>query len=265
MIKHFPVEFVYQFFALIFAAIVVHGTYVSVIRPNAEVALAEQRALVAKQPDAEIEPSAYVILKDYEQEACFVLMLWALAILGYKWVVVLRERGLLEQDLMPLAEGIKILPEDARRYVTPLEALQPALRNLLLPRAIFQSLTRFETTQNVQDAATVTDNLCQNEGDRLDSELAQIRYIAWPIPSIGFIGTVRGIGNALALAHRAVQGDITGVTQNLGTAFNSTLIALLLSIVLMFLVHQLQLAQERLVLDTETYVNDRLIRHFRTS
>jgi len=265
MIKHFPVEFVYQFFALIVAAILVHGTYVSVIRPNAEAQLAEQRALVAKQPDAVVETSAYVMLKDYEQEACFVLMLWALAILGYKWTVVLRERGLLENDLLPLTEGIKILPEDARRYVKPLDALKPGLRNLLLPRAVFQSLTRFETTQSVQDAASATSATCQNEGERLDSELAQIRYIAWAIPSIGFIGTVRGIGNALGLAHRAVQGDITGVTENLGTAFNSTLIALLLSIVLMFLVHQLQLAQERLVLDTETYVNDRLIRHLRTS
>jgi len=265
MIKHFPVEFVYQFFALIFAAILVHGTYVSVVRPNAEAVLAEQRALVAQQPDAEVETSVYVILKDYEQEACFVLMLWALAILGYKWATVLRERGLLEIDLLPLTEGIKILPEDARRYAKPLDALKPALRNLLLPRAVFQSLTRFETTQSVQDAASATGSICQNEGERLDSELAQIRYIAWAIPSIGFIGTVRGIGNALGLAHRAVQGDITGVTQNLGTAFNSTLIALLLSIVLMFLVHQLQLAQERLVLDTETYVNDRLIRHLRTN
>ena len=265
MIKHFPVEFVYQFFALIFAAILVHGTYVSVIRPNAEAELAEQRALVARQPDAVVETSAYVMVKDYEQEACFVLMLWALAILGYKWAVVLRERGLLESDLLPLTEGIKILPEDARRYARPLEGLKPAVRNLLLPRAVFQSLTRFETTQSVQDAASATGTICQNEGERLDSELAQIRYIAWAIPSIGFIGTVRGIGNALGLAHRAVQGDITGVTENLGTAFNSTLIALLLSIVLMFLVHQLQLAQERLVLDTETYVNDRLIRHLRNS
>jgi len=265
MIKHFPVEFVYQFFALIFAAILVHGAYVSVVRPNAEVQLAEQRALVAQQPDAEVETSVYVVLKDYEQEACFVLMLWALAILGYKWAVVLRERGLLESDLLPLTEGIKILPEDARRYVRPLETLKPVLRNLLLPRAVFQSLTRFETTQSVQDAASANGAVCTNEGERLDSELALIRYIAWAIPSIGFIGTVRGIGNALGLAHRAVQGDITGVTQNLGTAFNSTLIALLLSIVLMFLVHQLQLAQERLVLDTETYVNDRLIRHLRNS
>jgi biopolymer transport protein ExbB/TolQ len=265
MIKHFPVEFVYQFFALIFAAILVHGAYVSVVRPNAEARLAEQRALVAQQPDAEVESSVYVILKDYEQEACFVLMLWALAILGYKWAVVLRERGLLEDELLPLTEGIKILPEDARRYVKPLEALKPVLRNLLLPRAVFQSLTRFETTNSVQDAASANGAVCANEGERLDSELALIRYIAWAIPSIGFIGTVRGIGNALGLAHRAVQGDITGVTQNLGTAFNSTLIALLLSIVLMFLVHQLQLAQERLVLDTETYVNDRLIRHLRTT
>ncbi len=37
-----------------------------------------------------------------------------------------------------------------------------------------------------------------------------IRYISWAIPSIGFIGTVRGIGEALAQADKAVQGDIAG-------------------------------------------------------
>ncbi|MGH8649274.1 MAG: MotA/TolQ/ExbB proton channel family protein [Burkholderiales bacterium] len=263
MFRHFPAEFVYQFFALIFSVILVHGAYVTVVRPNAEAHLVQQRALVAKQPDAEVESSLYVILKDYEQESELILMLWAMAILGYKWTVVARERGLLEQELLPLTEGIKILPEDARRYAKPFEALKPSLRNLLLPRAVFQSITRFETTHSVQDAAAATSAVCQNEGERLDSELAQIRYITWAIPAIGFIGTVRGISNAMALAHRAVQGDISGVTENLGTAFNSTLVALLLGIVLMFLVHQLQLAQERLALDTETYVNDRLIRHLR--
>ena len=88
-----------------------------------------------------------------------------------------------------------------------------------------------------------------------------IRYIVWAIPSIGFIGTVRGIGAALGQAHKAVEGDITGVTESLGVAFNSTLIALLISIVLMFLLHQLQLSEERLVLDTETYCDQHLIRH----
>src|SRR3546814_14894752 len=76
-----------------------------------------------------------------------------------------------------------------------------------------------------------------------------VGYNAWAIPSIGFIGTVRGIGQALGLAYKAVEGDITGVTSALGLAFNSTLIALVLSIVLMFVLYQFQLTQERLVLD----------------
>jgi hypothetical protein len=54
------------------------------------------------------------------------------------------------------------------------------------------------------------------------------------------------------------------VTQSLGTAFNSTLIALLISLVLMFLLHQLQLAQERFVLDTQGYCEKHLIRHLHT-
>jgi hypothetical protein len=44
-------------------------------------------------------------------------------------------------------------------------------------------------------------------------------------------------------------------------AFNSTLVALVISILIMFLMHQLQLIQERLVLDTQTYCDRELIRH----
>jgi len=47
----------------------------------------------------------------------------------------------------------------------------------------------------------------------------------------------------------------------LGISFNSTLIALSLSILVMFVLHQLQLVQERMVLDTEAFVDDRLLRH----
>ena len=88
-----------------------------------------------------------------------------------------------------------------------------------------------------------------------------VRYIAWAIPSIGFIGTVRGIGDALSQAYKAVAGDISGVTASLGTAFNSTLIALLISMVIMFMMHQLQLLQERLVLETQSYTDLHLLRH----
>ena len=61
-----------------------------------------------------------------------------------------------------------------------------------------------------------------------------------------------------------LTADISGVTESLGVAFNSTFIALLISIVLMFLVHQLQLLQERLVFETEAYLDQNLIRHLQS-
>ena len=109
--------------------------------------------------------------------------------------------------------------------------------------------------------STAVREICDTESDRLDSELSMNRYIIWAIPSIGFIGTVRGIGEALGQAHKAVEGDIVGVTVSLGVAFNSTFIALIISIFIMFLMHQLQLMQERLVLDSQNYCDINLIRH----
>ena len=137
-------------------------------------------------------------------------------------------------------------------------------QHYLVPRAMVTGLERFSSTLNVQDVSTAVGDVCQSEGDRLESELSIIRYIAWAIPSVGFIGTVRGIGDALGQAHRALEGDITGVTENLGVAFNSTFVALVISIVLMFFIHQLQLLQERLVLDSERYVDHWLVRKLRT-
>jgi len=148
-------------------------------------------------------------------------------------------------------------------YLRQFENLDESQQELLLPRVLSNGLKRFATTKNIQDVSTATHTMIESEADRLESELSMIRYIAWAIPSIGFIGTVRGIGAALSLAHQAVDGDISGVTQNLGIAFNSTFIALLISIVIMFLVHQLQLLQERQIFETETYADQNLITHLK--
>ncbi len=261
MKRSYPVEFVYQLASLILAVIFVHALYVAWIRPRADVILAEQAARMQIDKDYVQERSVYVIIRDFEQEACFILMLWALAIMAYKGVVAVREHRLLGLELVPLAEGTRILPEDAREYARQIQSLPDSAQRLLLPRALSAALSRFRATRNIQDVSTTAHGVCEAESERLDSELSMVRYIAWAIPSIGFIGTVRGIGEALGQAHQAVEGDIAGVTRSLGVAFNSTFAALLISIVLMFLLHQLQLQQERLVLDTETYLDQHLIQH----
>ncbi len=265
MKRSYPVEFVYQLASLILAVIFVHAIYVAWIRPQADTILADQAARMQVDKDYVQERSFYVIVRDFEQETCFILMLWAMAIMAYKGVVAAREHRLLRLDLVPRAEGTRILPEDAREYARQIQTLPAGSRALLLPRSLLAALHRFRATRNIQDVSTTAHSVCEAESERLDSELSMVRYIAWAIPSIGFIGTVRGIGEALGQAHKAVEGEIAGVTQSLGVAFNSTFIALLISIVLMFLLHQLQLQHERLLLDTETYLDQHLIQHLQVT
>jgi biopolymer transport protein ExbB/TolQ len=260
--KHNPVsDFIYQLFALILSIIIVHTIYVTVIRPNADALLQQQQTLIAAGESAEMPRSAYIVLKDFEQEACFILAFWVIAIIGLKAKIAFHERQLLRQSLLDVTDGTSILPEDTRQFVRPLQALPQNEQEYLLPRALLTALQRFGSTRNIQDVSSAVKEVCEIESDRLDSELSMVRYIIWAIPSIGFIGTVRGIGDALGQAHRAVEGDIVGVTTSLGVAFNSTFIALVISILIMFLMHQLQLLQERLVLDTQNYCDVNLIRH----
>ena len=253
-------EFIFQLFALLIVVILVHAVYVGAIRPVADAQLEREAQLQAEGEDIVPERSLAVVIRDYEQEACFILLFWALAIMGYKARCTLRERRVLERNPLGIPEGTSVLPEDAREYSRALEALPEEEQDYLLPRTLLAALQRFATTGSIQAVSDTIKENCEVESERLDSEMSMVRYIAWAIPSIGFIGTVRGIGDALGQAYKAVEGDISGVTVSLGVAFNSTFVALVLSIIIMFCLHQLQLAQERLVLDCQRYADTRLLR-----
>jgi biopolymer transport protein ExbB/TolQ len=253
-------EFLFEVFALVVIAIMVQAVYATVVRPRAAAAQARDAAAMQKDPDYVPPRDVYVIVKDYEQEVCFILAFWALAIMGYKGYMLRRGRELLRTDLLRLPEGMKILPEDSRDYARQVEALPAEMRGELLPRALLSGLHRFGSTRNIQDVSSAIHDTCELEFGRLDAELSMVRYVAWAIPAIGFVGTVRGIGESLQQAHKAVEGDVSGVVAGLGIAFNSTLVALGLSILVMFLLHQIQLRQERAVLDTEEFLDAHVVR-----
>ena len=69
-----------------------------------------------------------------------------------------------------------------------------------------------DNVQNTSDAINVSVN---NLALKLDSENTMLRYLIWAIPSLGFVGTVRGIGQALSNADKALAGDISGMSQSL--------------------------------------------------
>lgn len=259
-----PTELIYQIFSLLIAFIIVHSVYISVIRPQADSFLQQEHELMLADTSYVQKRNFYVVIRDFEQEACFILMIWALAIMAFKGLSSWKQNNLLDTDILKLPYNLPIGPEDTKSLLQRISDLPEKLHSYLLPRALKMTVQHFAATGNVHDAHTAMRDICDSEAQRLDTELSTIRYIAWAIPSVGFIGTVRGIGDALSQANRAMEGDITGVTESLGVAFNSTFIALVISIVLMFFIHQLQVLQERLVLDSENYCDENLISRLRS-
>ncbi len=247
--------------ALVVCVVTVHITYIGYIRPQASLVLEASRQAGQSAPRHLV-----VILKDYEQEICLILMLWGMFLILGKCLAILREQYLFSVDLL---EESAEEPEEAAEAeaaedspgefhglnsaLKTLEALPPDIRETPLVKTLMTSLRRFLITQDVQNTSDAIESSVEALALKQDAENSMIRYLIWAIPSIGFIGTVRGIGQALSQADQALAGDIAGMTESLGIAFNSTLVALLISIALMFMLHQLQRLQDNLVVDTQDY------------
>ena len=198
-------ELFFQLVALMLAIIMVHAVYVTVVRPNADTIINRAAEVAAAGGDYVVPRSFFVVIKDFEQEACFVLMLWALAIMGYKTRSAMRESSMLEMPLISVSEGTRILPGDAGQLVRPLQSLPERQQRCLLPRALSTALLRFQVTASVEAATEAAHSVCEAESNRLDSELSMVRYITWAIPSIGFIGTA---GDPLLMEYNGGSAEV---------------------------------------------------------
>lgn len=227
----------------------VHLFYEGIIRPAAS-------AVLATSGSSSLF-SIWVILKDMEQQICFSLLFFCLFLMGYKLWRLLDEETLYTRDF--LKDYDKSLPLDVDLALSDLEVSKykenPAMATWI------NCIRRFKNTRNVQHAADAIASSVDSVAAQLESGNNMIRYIIWAIPSIGFVGTVRGIGQALAQADQALAGDIAGMTASLGVAFNSTLVALFISLILMFFMHLLNSRQDTMVLNTQQSCEKHLLAH----
>ncbi len=253
------------------ASFIFVGTFYGIlIRPGAN------KAALANSYGVDVGTSLsslYVILKDYEQQICLSLFLWGIMILVYKFILLKHEARTLGR-FAPESEGLEIAPEvdllqgarsisrDRAGILSDLidsKSQSHDLRNKILPYIMARGLERYHITGSVPEATETIMGRLEVAAEQQESELSMLRYLVWAVPSIGFIGTVRGISVALQRADEALQGDISGVTSALGVAFNSTLVALFISILLMLLIHLLQSGQEGLILRLQTFCREQLI------
>jgi len=133
-----------------------------------------------------------------------------------------------------------------------------------LPRLIMRVVRQFQISKSADQANGVLDSSLELFLHEIDLKYNMLRYIMWVIPTIGFIGTVRGIALGLSTAaaesHAGRTDDLLYVvSSDLGVAFYTTLLALLMSGVLVLIMHICQGREEGALNQSGQYCIDHLI------
>ncbi len=149
---------------------------------------------------------------------------------------------------VPLSPELALKPEILAAIYSAKRRLVP--ETCLVGRFLQMINFQFQSTNDVADVYNALNALVDMELHRVDLRYTTIRYLVWLIPTLGFIGTVIGIALALGKAGSMRSDDpelLAEVVPLLATAFLTTLLALILSAVLMLFIQQLQSREEETV------------------
>jgi biopolymer transport protein ExbB/TolQ len=142
--------------------------------------------------------------------------------------------------------------------------------SILLNRAE-RMLTLWLGSKDISRVATWSATESERDMSGSDSSYAIARVLIWAIPILGFIGTVMGLGSAVSGFSEFLAGEaelsaikeaIGDVTIGLGVAFDTTLLALVLSVILMFPLSIIQRREENLFVEIDNYLDDMLLSRF---
>ena len=178
------------------------------------------------------------------QNGLYILFFFGLGDLLVRWNAAEKEIGFVNESF---------LPEDDQT-VLQLHELGPIRRKVakefdsdsgFLPYLINLSILQFQASRSVDQTVSVLNSSLELISHRVDLRYSTIRYIVWAIPTVGFIGTVVGISGALRPEYINQENiDITSVSASLGIAFYTTIIALILSAILVLAYHVVQKHEE---------------------
>ncbi len=243
---------------LLISIVVVHAFYLLYITPAAT-----EMVVQAVELGTVPERTLAIVLMDIEQEACLVLAFWCIWLWFFRYRMFQSDSYLLDlvRDYLERmnSEEFENGVDKLGFVESRIQELQVKLKDSQLVNALDLAVQRIRLNLNFQEASDVAMEACDLHLELLYSKLSITRYILWAIPSIGFLGTVRGISMALGKASEAQAGDLSGIGASLGVAFNSTFVALAVSLLIMLISSSLQGREERLVAQFKHFISSTFI------
>lgn len=206
--------------------------------------------------------------------AMTAFLFWAGTILVFKWLKLIEQKSAMVVDVLPtdLAEEISLENLDA--FVDNVHKLPQKQKKSFLVNRVLRGLEHFRVRKNAGEVSELLQSQSEIDANHVDASYSLLKVFIWAIPILGFIGTVIGISAAVgsfsgSLADSSdiskLKESLNDVTAGLATAFDTTLVALVMSLIVKFPMSAMQKAENGLLNWVDEYCNENLIKRLKDS
>lgn len=188
--------------------------------------------------------------------------LWTLMILLIKGHKVSVQRRAMRLRVVSQDADFVMTPGAAGQVLERLHELADDPSKFLLYNRIQIALSNLRNIGRVGDVDEVLRGQAENDESMMESSYTVTRGLIWAIPVLGFIGTVLGLSQAIGsftgvLAQSSdietLKPALQSVTSGLSTAFETTLQALIASVVIFMLMTMVKRREEQMLDDFTEY------------
>ncbi len=196
----------------------------------------------------------------YIQAAIYVLFFYSLFELYERKKFIKSEFDGFNLNLLPERDQLVLSPEEVAKIKLNVIQLEKQGSNYLVAEFIKKACTQYRNDQSIGETLQVFNAQVDNSKDELDGKLEIVRYLLSAIISLGFIGTLIGLSSSIGMAHLAKTAEgMPEITRSLNIAFDTTLVALLIGLILNFLYHRYLEYIDTFYSRTKSYIIDNLI------
>jgi biopolymer transport protein ExbB/TolQ len=197
-----------------------------------------------------------------------ILFCWAMTFLVMKMLKIRQQRDSMLYDLLPSEVGNQITVDNLPQFLRHVREIAEESPRSILVNRVLRGLEHFRFRQSNSEVANILSSQSSIDGNAVASSYSIVKVCNWAIPILGFIGTVLGIGNAVAglgggnmagADLSALKEQLGAITGGLGVAFDTTLVALVMSIIISFPASALQKSEDDLLNEVDDYCNENLL------
>lgn len=197
----------------------------------------------------------------YIKLIAYAVFLYGMLDLRFRFSIINQEYLGFNFNLLPTQEQMVISPQYVEQIKLKVIEREKEGINFLISTFIKKACTQFRNAENVGETIEVLNTQISTSKEDWESHLENTRYIIQAIPMLGFVGTIIELSSALLKvptgANKA-QG-LQPVIDIMGVAFDTTLVALGLTLILTLYYHNYLGKMDGFFAKTKSYIIDNLI------